>query len=180
MNEYSLTEIPVTHIPLDKIGDRDPTLYEQDKYNIHYIYASFMGDFPRMARRVVKCLEYNNETIILKMDDDSFYLYELGIRDARQIAFFDDMSELTDDQWNECFGYQLRNRMFKKGMYQYELAEESGISKTIVSQYINGQTTPKFNIVEKMAKVLDCSAEDFLPRDFYFVRKQQLTKRGNR
>jgi transcriptional regulator with XRE-family HTH domain len=68
---------------------------------------------------------------------------------------------MTEDQCRTEFGKRLIRRMYDKRMSQKELSSETGISEQMLSRYINGKSTPSFYIVDKIAKVLNCSTDEF-------------------
>lgn len=59
------------------------------------------------------------------------------------------------------FSKNLKSVMDERGMTQTQLSGLTGISKSGISQYLAGKTTPKINILQKLADALDTSV-DFL------------------
>ena len=49
-----------------------------------------------------------------------------------------------------------------KGLTQEELAEKVNVTKFAIRHYEQGQTEPKFEILEKIKVALDCSYDDLL------------------
>ena len=68
---------------------------------------------------------------------------------------------LTKDEFQKEFGINLYNQMWNKGYTEERLAQEIGTSQVMVSRYISGKVVPSFYIVDKIAKVLDCSVDEF-------------------
>lgn len=168
MKLEDMKEVPIDIFRNEELREREISLLEIKKYHIDHRLVDFIGDFPQVIKFVTGCWEYAPLKLIFEISG-KFYLYEIGIPELREICFFDDPEILTDDQWNECFGYRLREAMWNKHMHRYELAVAAGISEVNLSRYINGLHTPKMNTVVRLANALDCTLEEFLPRDFYFV-----------
>ena len=72
------------------------------------------------------------------------------------------MSEL---ELLELFSRNLKRMMKEDHMKEEYLANEIGISRSMVSRYVNGQSMPSFLTVVKIADVLFCSLDDFLIDD---------------
>ena len=72
------------------------------------------------------------------------------------------MSEL---ELLDLFSRNLKRMMKEDHMKEEYLADEIGISRSMVSRYVNGQSMPSFLIVVKIADVLFCSLDEFLIDD---------------
>ena len=72
------------------------------------------------------------------------------------------MSEL---ELLELFSRNLKKMMKEDHMKEECLADETGISQSMISRYVNGQSMPSFLTVVKIADVLFCSLDDFLIDD---------------
>ena len=72
------------------------------------------------------------------------------------------MSEL---ELLELFSRNLKRMMKEDHMKEEYLADEIGISRSMVSRYVNGQSMPSFLTVVKIADVLFCSLDEFLVDD---------------
>lgn len=72
------------------------------------------------------------------------------------------MSEL---ELLDLFSRNLKRMMKEDHMKEEYLADEIGISRSMVSRYVNGQSMPSFLIVVKIADVLFCSLDEFLVED---------------
>lgn len=65
----------------------------------------------------------------------------------------------------ELFSRNLKRMMKEDHMKEEYLADEIGISRSMVSRYVNGQSMPSFLTVVKIADVLFCSLDEFLVDD---------------
>lgn len=72
------------------------------------------------------------------------------------------MSEL---ELLELFSRNLKRMMKEDHMKEEYLADEIGISRSMVSRYVNRQSMPSFLTVVKIADVLFCSLDEFLIDD---------------
>ena len=60
------------------------------------------------------------------------------------------------------FKENLRQIRRIKGLTQEELAEMIGVTKFAIRHYEQGQTEPKFELLEKIKIALECSYDDLL------------------
>ena len=58
-------------------------------------------------------------------------------------------------------GRAIRRIRVARKVYQYQLADATGITRAMVSGYENGQRCPSFPSLVKILQALDCSAEEF-------------------
>ena len=52
----------------------------------------------------------------------------------------------------------------RRGMTQQELADAVGVSRPMIAQMERGTKCVSLQLAAQIAKVLECSIEDFLPR----------------
>lgn len=69
------------------------------------------------------------------------------------------MSEL---EWMDIFGDNLRSLLEEQWMSQQELADATGISKSTISRYINKQCMPSVAALVNIAYALNCEIDDIL------------------
>ena len=70
--------------------------------------------------------------------------------------------KLTDDEMLIEVQRKLRKIMAIKKVNQKRLSEETGISQSLISRYMNGKAVPSILNVMKIAKVLECSLDDLM------------------
>ena len=68
---------------------------------------------------------------------------------------------MSEQQCREEFSIRLKRLMYRQGVTQKELSEETGISEMTISNYMNGKRTPSFYNVDKISKALKCSIDIF-------------------
>ena len=123
------------------------------------MFERFKSKFPFIAEDADRyyAVSKNDLTIVLQNGDRILYDdFEKVIRNLPR-----DNMYLSEQECCAEFGKRLRKIMFRKNVTQYELSELTGISRTTISFYINGKTTPSFYNADKIAKALKCSVDEF-------------------
>lgn len=69
---------------------------------------------------------------------------------------------MTEIEWLDIFGDNLRDILLDVGMTQSELADELGIDKSLVNRYINKQYIPNLKTIINMAYVLNCNISELI------------------
>ena len=69
------------------------------------------------------------------------------------------MSEL---EWMKMFGNNLKKLLKETGLTQRELADETGLSESTISSYINGQRMPSIKALINIGYALDCYEDDLI------------------
>ena len=69
---------------------------------------------------------------------------------------------MTELQWLEIFGDNLKDMMDGAGYTQRDLADDTGLSEATISKYINKQQMPGVKALISIAYVLDCSLDDLM------------------
>ena len=64
--------------------------------------------------------------------------------------------------WNE----RIKELMKERNINQKQLAEQSGITEASVSRYLNGERTPRIDIVSNFARVFGISVDDIIADEF--------------
>ena len=62
----------------------------------------------------------------------------------------------------KLFGKNLDYLLHREGLQQKELAKALGVSKSTVSMWITGQTSPRMDKVKKITELLNCTVSDLL------------------
>lgn len=70
---------------------------------------------------------------------------------------------MTDVDWLEIFSGNLQGIMDEVGITQSELARDSGLSKSMISQYLNGKRIPT---VKSIVNIIHAIPE-LDPRDLF-------------
>lgn len=96
---------------------------------------------------------------LLLMNDGRVYLYDDMCRSLRRLPL--DPYNMTEEECRIEFGEALDRIMRVKRVTQYELSRRTGISQASLSNYIQCKVSPSFHVVDKIAKALDVSIEEF-------------------
>ena len=115
--------------------------------------------FPSVANRITSCKETDDFELMVRCDNGETFIYD--DIDRSILLLPTDGNSMTEETWRQEFGRRLRKRMARKGMTQSELAEIVGISQVMLSNFMTGRSMPGFYIVDKLARALDCSVDDF-------------------
>lgn len=169
MTLNDLKEIKIDHLDLNDLSSRPISTSEEESLGIGISLGQFIWDFRYEVKRITRCWEYGDMDLIIELNNKRLMFYEFGTTIFREIHLLDGSSEPTEEQWKKTFGYNLSEMMWRGKFSRDELAEAVGLSEAILSKYVNGKAIPRFHIVERLARTLSCSVDDFLPKDFYFV-----------
>lgn len=126
---------------------------------------------------VLKCDPFATEDDILEIREINEWEVLIVFKDGRKIiydrftnyhknVFYKSIDELTDEQEKKEFAYNLRIMMKRKWIIQDELADRLGVTQTTVSNWINGRSAPDSLTLRKIAKILDCSMDDFFYKEY--------------
>lgn len=83
---------------------------------------------------------------------------------------------LNYKDFNEVFSQNLRNLMYKRDITQRQLANQIGVSSTIVSDWYNGKKTPRMDKIDLICQVLNCSRSDLMlekVKDLKLIKEQE-------
>lgn len=69
---------------------------------------------------------------------------------------------MTEIEWLDIFGDNLRDILLDVGMTQSELADELGIDKSLVSRYVNKQYIPNLKTIINMTYVLNRDVSELI------------------
>lgn len=67
---------------------------------------------------------------------------------------------MTEIEFMQEFGKNLKEELDVAGLSQKELSDETGISESTISYYIKGERAPSLKNVINIALALDCDIDD--------------------
>lgn len=76
---------------------------------------------------------------------------------------------MSEIEFMDIFGDNLRDLMIEVGIGQNQLAREIGVSGATISRYINKQRIPSLPAFINICIALDCDADDLVPM-YDFIR----------
>lgn len=65
-------------------------------------------------------------------------------------------------EYSKIIANNLRRLAYEKGVEQKEIAEAIGVSRTIVSQWMNANRTPRMDKVDALCKYFGCTRMDIM------------------
>lgn len=113
--------------------------------------------FPSLVEKAVEFIEYEHD-IIIKCNDGSSVLFDEETGTTRILPR--DSNNMSDEEISREFVFRLRQALYRKNMTQDDLSRVTGIPQYLISNYINGKTSPSFRNVDKIARALGCSTDD--------------------
>ena len=123
------------------------------------IIDNFKLHFPRLFEKAVN-YEINDEhEAVIFLNDNTSILYDEIDNTYRKLP--SDRNNMTEEECRNEFGMRLYKIMISRGLTEAELSERTGIPQNRISGYITGKNTPSFYKVDKIAKALGCSIEEF-------------------
>lgn len=72
---------------------------------------------------------------------------------------------MTELEWMDIFGDNLRDILKEYGMTQRQLAEETGLTEATISNYINKRKIPSMRAIVNIANALDISTDELINLD---------------
>ena len=122
------------------------------------IFEHMAAQFPFLARDTEEYYIDNYGELIVRLNNGDLVSYDDTYKTFRKLPSDYNLSE---DDCKIEFGIRLRKIMSIKGVTQVELCEATGIQQSLMSNYITGRTNPSFYNVDKIAKFLGCSVDEF-------------------
>lgn len=117
--------------------------------------------YPEIASKTVEYRERGRE-ILCKLNNGKIFSYYVSENSMRELPINDD--DYTKEACKDEFGVRFRRLLRRSCITQAELSRKTGLTQPQLSNYINGKVLPSLYIAEKLARALDCSIEDFIPK----------------
>lgn len=122
------------------------------------IFKHMAVEFPFLARDAVDYYIDAPDELVVTLNDGKVFAYDDIYKTFRRLP---ESHNLTETNCKIEFGNRLRRVMALKGVNETTLSEKTGIQRTLLSNYISGRTNPSFYAVDKIAKALGCSVDEF-------------------
>ena len=125
------------------------------------VFIVFERKYQHILDRMVDWYPSGREEFTVVLDDGSEIIYNY-VRDkiGRGYVPNDNPLDKNTDNWLTTFAFRLNCKMKERFMTQTELSELTGLSKVILSRYMNGKAMPSFYNAGLIAKALDCSIHE--------------------
>lgn len=124
-----------------------------------YVAHRVMMYFPFIYEDAVSCRNRGYGEWIVRLNNGNMFLYDDIWKSIRKLP--NDSKSLNKKQTAREIGYRLEKILQRKGLTQSDLSNMTGLTQPQISNYIYGRSMPSFYVVDKIAKALNCSTEDF-------------------
>ena len=119
----------------------------------------FIKEFPKTAEHA-DTYEYSGlEELTITLKGGSKVLYDDVCKSCRVLP--EDCDNMTEQETRDEFRKRLHSMMKYFNVTSKELSERTGISTQMLSNYLTGKSCPNWYAVDRIAKALDVSTEDF-------------------
>lgn len=132
---------------------------EHDSFE-EYMINDFKLFYPTGSSEVVKYERFDNNQIMVYLDNGDQILYDFVDKTSRMIR--PEKRELTEERFRFEFSQRLIEKMDVKCWGQATLSEKTGISQGTISRYISGTMLPSLFNALKLAKALNCDVSELL------------------
>ena len=123
------------------------------------LFDNFAMYFPSLAENTITYEELNEVELVAKLNNGRALLYDDIDHSFRMLPV--NSVDMTEDECRAEFGWRLRKIMYRNGITQEELSERTGIAQSRISNYLRGKNSPTFYVVDRIAKALGCSVDEF-------------------
>lgn len=115
--------------------------------------------FPFLAEGAINYSKQSEYELLVQFNTGDVFLYDDLEHSFRVLPR--DKNVLTKDEFKKEFSMRLYKKMFRKGLTEAELAERTGLTQPQLSDYMSGKKIPGFYIIDKIARALECSTDEF-------------------
>lgn len=122
------------------------------------MYNRFLEKHKRIGYGVIDWYYIGNCTLVLHTKYGDTYTYDDKKRKVVRVMKEEDkvLGVMTEEDWRKEFALVLRDKMRKKGMKGYMLADKTGLSRIAISKYVNATRTPSSYNLVLIADALEC------------------------
>lgn len=125
----------------------------------NYIFENMQSYYPFLSERMASYKKVGPYELIVKTNDGETILYDDVNHSIRRPPR--DSNNMTEQEVSVEFRQRLRRLMTQQGVSQLELSELTGIPQSTISNYLTGKFLPGFYNMDKIAKALKCSIDEF-------------------
>lgn len=128
--------------------------------------------FPQFYEKTDECIPCGRYTLLIILNDGSkleFNSMDNTIREVTRYYEPNAVMNFEETDWRKEFGRRLRKAIASRGINQDRLSELIGISRPMLSRYVNGTSTPSSYILNRLATILDCDVREL--SDFNYMMK---------
>ena len=124
------------------------------------LYEEFELYFPNIAEKTVLFKEnYESFEVTVRLRNGDHLIFDNLEKSIRKVPNFS--MSMDEAVYKKEFGRRLKRVIRRSGITQRDLSELTGISEIMLSNYCNGNNTPSFYNLDKIARALNCSVDEF-------------------
>lgn len=109
--------------------------------------------------------ELNDWDLLIKYKDGRRILFDRCTGYFKNVSYHD-VNQITEEQEKKEFAYMLRTLMKRNWITQEQLANKVDTSQTMISHYLTGRSIPSATMLNKIAKAIGCSMDDFFNKNY--------------
>lgn len=132
------------------------------KFTFETMLKDFKLYYPSFVENAERIEQESDTELIAYQKDGSKVRYDQVIHAFQYFSPDYDSLKRTDEVVMRSFGYRLRREMSMRGFNQADLAEQTGVSQSTISNYILGKQSPTLISINRISKALGCSMNDLL------------------
>lgn len=119
----------------------------------------FIKEFPKTAELAEEYFLTGLDELTVELQSGSKVLYDDVCKSCRVLP--EDCNNMTEQETRDEFRKRLHSIMKYYKVTSKQLSERTGISTQVLSNYLTGKSCPNWYAVDRIAKALDVSTEDF-------------------
>ena len=119
--------------------------------------------YPTFYERTVDITITGYHSLIAVLDDGTkleFSTLDNALKDVTRFYDSDSVLEMSEEEWRKEYGHRLKTLLYDRSIRHDALADKLGLSRVMISKYINGKATPSTYITNRIARILDCEPGD--------------------
>lgn len=134
--------------------------FEAEFYNQNAEKGHFCEEDEKPDYEIVDWYPSGHLEITVKMRDGRQFIYEFMGSNIYPLRSNWKVNAAKESTWAARFSRQLRAKMKKSGVSQERLSELTGISRVMLSKYMNGTACPSGYNLDRICDALQCSLNE--------------------
>ena len=126
------------------------------------IYNDMIRNYPYLEPDIENWVASGIGTITVTMKDGRRLKYNMFSKEFVKIFNLDETGFPNSNEWKLSFSVSLINQLILKGIDQKDLAEMTGISNGMITNYCLGYSLPSVYNLSKIIHALECTYEDLV------------------
>lgn len=132
------------------------------KFTFETMLEDFKLYYPSFVENAERIEQESDSELMAYQKDGSKVQYDQVNNSYKYFPVGYNSDDRSDEVAMRSFGYRLRREMSMRGFNQADLAEQTGVSQSTISNYILGKQSPTLISINRIAKALGCSVNDLL------------------